>query len=332
MKSYKFGIIGCGDIAHKHARAILDTPGCSLVAVCDSNHDKGKTFSASYGALWYQDYDNMLANREINIVCICTPSGLHVIHGIEAARAGKHILVEKPMALTLADADRLIETCRSRGVCLTVVFQNRFKPVIKKLRRAIDNQRFGLLTHANATVRWNRNDAYYAQAPWRGTIDMDGGVLLNQAIHNIDLLQWLMGPVDSLFAYTTTCLRKIEAEDLGVAVLRFKNGALGVIEVANTIYPTNLEESLSIFGSQGTAVISGVKASEIKTWNFADLLTDTEADNSFTGHQAVIEEMVKAISAGGKPLVDGEEGKKALEIILAINESARSGLSVKINN
>lgn len=329
MQNYSFAIIGCGHIAHKHAEAIGCIPGCSLTSVCDNDSGKGRQFADKYGASFYDDYSEMLKQPNLNIICVCTPSGLHARDGVEAARAGKHVLVEKPMALNLQDADLLIEACDKAGVTLAVVYQNRFKPAVQKLHRAIEGNKFGKLTHANATVRWNRNDEYYAQCPWRGSIELDGGVLMNQAIHNIDLLQWMFGPVESIHAYTATRLRKIEAEDVGVAIIKFKNGALGVIEAATTLYPKNLEESLSIFGEKGTAVISGITASEIKNWIFQDE-TNYDIEPGPTGHQAVIEDMLRAIAQGSKPLVDGNEGRKSLEMVLAICRSAKSGSSWEV--
>lgn len=331
MSGFGFAVVGCGHIAHKHAQAIEETKGSRLVAVYDPDTQRARDFAQKYNAAWYDDYSEMLKYQAVNIVCICSPSGLHAEQGIEAARAGKHVLMEKPMALSVADADRLIEACNEARVKLSVVYQNRFKPVIQKLRRAMDQQLFGTLTHGNATVRWNRNDDYFSQSPWRGATGMDGGVLMNQAIHNIDLLQWLMGPMESVFAYATTRIRKIDGEDVGVAVLRFANGALGVIEAATTIYPKNLEESLSIFGSKGSAIISGVTASDINTWLFEKDQEDMEGSSTLTGHRAVIEDLIKAIDEDVSPLVDGEEGKKSMEIVLSIYESARKGIPVKIN-
>lgn len=331
MPDYNLAIVGCGHIAVKHAQAIKEISGCRLAAVFNNNSERGKEFADRYGALFYNDYPAMLANPEIDVVCICTPSGLHAMQGIQAARAGKHVLVEKPMALSLADADELINTCKEAGVKLAVVYQNRCKPVIKELRRAIEEGSFGRLSHGNATVRWNRNDDYYAQAPWRGTAGADGGVLLNQAIHNIDLLQWMMGPVESVFAYTATRLRNIETEDVGVGVLKFTSGALGVIEAAATIYPANLEESFNIFGAKGTVVIGGVTASKVETWSFEQSRPMLEEDNKPTGHRDVIEDLLDAIGNDRDPLVDGTEGRKSLALVLALYESASKGLPVKIN-
>ena len=254
------------------------------------------------------------------------PSGLHAELAVRAAEAGKHVVVEKPMAMTLDEADRMIAACEKNGVLMTVVHPNRFRPAVMELKRRMEEGAFGTIGHANATVRWNRNQAYYDQASWRGTRAMDGGVLMNQAIHNLDLLLWLMGDVEEVASYQATRIRRIEAEDTSVSVLRFKSGALGVIEAAVTVYPRNLEESLAIFGEKGTAVIGGPTANWIKTWRFADL---TEEESRATiarvekdpygvpGHRCIIEDMTEAVRTGRRPKITGEDGRRALELVVA---------------
>ncbi|MGZ4135511.1 MAG: Gfo/Idh/MocA family protein, partial [Tumebacillaceae bacterium] len=267
-----FAIVGCGHIAKKHIEALQNMDDAELVAICDTNPDRLREFSDTYGVQGYLSLEEMLAAQpDIDVVNICTPSGLHAALAVQAANAGKHLVVEKPIALTLEDADAIIEACERNHVKLTVVHPNRFRPAVMELKKAMEQGAFGKLSHANATVRWNRNQAYYDQAAWRGTKAMDGGVLMNQAIHNLDLLLWLAGPVEEVQAYAATRLRSIEAEDLAVATVRFANGALGVIEAAATVYPKNYEESLSIFGETGTAVIGGPTANWIKQWVFADM-------------------------------------------------------------
>ena len=272
------------------------------------------------------------------MVSICTPSGMHAEMGIAAAKAGKHVIVEKPMAMSLQDADDLIQACEDNGVKLAVCFQNRFNPPVQRLRRALEEGRFGKLTHASAVVRWFRPQDYYDQAPWRGTRANDGGCLMNQSIHNIDLLQWMMGPVESVFGYTANNLRKIECEDVGVAVLKFKSGALGVIEASTTVYPENLEETLNIFGEKGTVVLGGIAVNKIETWKFADSKEENgslgehqqEVPNVYGfGHNALIEDFIKAVHSSKEPYVDGREGKKALEVVLGVYNSVRSGEVVK---
>lgn len=338
MDTVNFALVGCGHIAAKHAQAIARIKTARLLAVCDTHPGRTAPFREQYGAREYGDYQQLLHDPSIDVVSICTPSGLHAQMAVDAARAGKHVVVEKPIALSLADADRIIKECRQAKVKLAVVHPNRFIPAVQALKKALDEGRFGTLTHGNATVRWSRNQAYFDRDAWRGTKDMDGGVLMNQAIHNIDLLQWMLGAVTEVFAYTTTRLRKIETEDLGVAALKFHSGALGVIEAASTLYPANLEETLAVFGETGTAVISGVTASRLNTWHVAGYTEDEAASlkqavNSAAakpGHQVILEDMAESVITGKEPLVNGAEGRKALGIILAIYQSAATGTPINL--
>lgn len=331
MKIYGFGVIGCGRIAKNHLESINAIPGATLVAVADNNEEALVTAVDQYSCQGYLDYHEMLANPEVKIITICTPSGLHAKIAIDAMKAGKHVLVEKPMAMSLAEADVMIATAKQFGVKLGVIHQNRFNNAVVKLRRALEQGKFGQLTHASAAVRWNRNDEYYTQAPWRGTWGNDGGCLMNQSIHNIDLLQWMIGPIESVFAYTATNLREIEGEDVGIAVLKFKNGALGVIEATTTIYPKNLEETLNIFGSTGTVCLGGVAVNKIESWRFAGDDEEAVVAEQFTeppnvygfGHADIIKDFMEAITEEREPAVSGEEGRKALEIILAVYHSVR---------
>ena len=328
MKKLNFGIIGCGRIAYKHAEAIKKNVKANLLCVCDIIEERAVEYKDKYGAeAHFTDYRKMLEYSGLDVVNICTPSGMHAEMGIAAAQAGKHVIVEKPMALSLKDADDLIGACDESGVKLAVCFQNRFNPPVQKLRRALEEGRFGKLTHASAIVRWFRPQDYYDQAPWRGTRAMDGGCLMNQSIHNIDLLQWMMGPVESVFGYTVTNLRKIECEDVGVAVLKFKNGALGVIEASTTIYPENLEETLNIFGEKGTVVLGGIAVNKIETWKFADSTDENGAIDQHQqdvpnvygfGHEALVEDFINAVINNSEPYITGREGRNALEIVLSI--------------
>ncbi|MGX9707141.1 Gfo/Idh/MocA family oxidoreductase [Laceyella tengchongensis] len=335
----RFGIVGCGHIAKKHVAAIDAVEDAQLVAICDTNEERLKEF-AREGVTAYTDLADMLKS-DVDVVAICTPSGLHAKLTLQVAEAKKHVIVEKPMALTLEDADAMIEACAKNGVKMAVVHPNRFRPAVVELRRQLDSGAFGKIGHANATVRWNRNQAYYDQAPWRGTKAMDGGVLMNQAIHNMDLLLWMMGEVDEVSSYAATRIRDIEAEDTSVSVIRFKNGALGVLEAAVTIYPKNLEESLSIFGERGTAIIGGPTANWIKHWSFADL-NEEEAEQvkqrveqdpfGIPGHQCIIQDMCDAIREDRAPIVDGEAGRQALSLVIACQEAAESGKPVKMDD
>lgn len=334
----RFGIVGCGHIAKKHVEAIKSIEGAQLTAVCDTNKERLSLFAVD-GVKGFTDLREML-NADVDIVCICTPSGLHRDLTIQSAKAKKHIIVEKPMALTLEDADAMIHACAENGVKLAVVHPNRFRPAVKLLHEQVKKNAFGKIGHANATVRWNRNQAYYDQAAWRGTKAMDGGVLMNQAIHNMDLLVWMMGEVEQVTSYEATRLRDIEAEDTSVSVIRFTNGSLGVLEAAVTTYPKNLEESLSIFGEKGTAIIGGPTANWIKHWAFEGLdegeverlQSEVSADPfGKSGHQCIIEDMIYAIKEGREPIVSGKEGRQALSLVVACNLSAEQGKAVYID-
>lgn len=335
-----FAIVGCGHIAKKHAEAIQNIEGAKLVAVFDKVATSMQYYVEKYGAKPYQNLHELLEDDTVHIINICTPSGYHAQITVEAARAKKHVIVEKPMALTIEDANIMINICKEKGVKLAVVHPNRFRPAVQEFRKLMDEGRLGKISHANATVRWNRNAAYYAQAPWRGKKDLDGGVLMNQAIHNIDLLVWLMGEVKEVYSMGATRLRNIEAEDVSIGAVRFKNGALGVVEAATTIYPKNLEESLSIFGESGTVKIGGVNANQFTHLNVASFDEETtsaimekiKADPiGKPGHQCIIEDMIEAIQKDCTPVVSGEDGKCALQFVLAFYQSAETNQKVVIH-
>jgi len=336
MAGIKFGIAGCGRIARVHADEIVASPQAELAAVNDIDPFVLREFASYYNVKGYLDYRKMLEEQDLDVVVICTPSGLHAKMGIMAARSGKHVLVEKPLALSLPDADMLVNTCEKAGVILAVVMQKRFNRFFQVLKSAVDNGRFGKLSHAAATVRWNRDEAYFLNNPWRGKKAEDGGVMMNQAVHVVDILTWLMGGVESIFAYTATRCRPIESEDVGVAVLKFKSGALGIIEAATTVYPRNLEQKIAVFGEKGTVVIGGEKADTVMTWRFSETREEDRMAGLQEGakccvepgHRAVLQDMAKAIITGGRPAVDGREGRKALEIILGIYHSAETGRPV----
>ncbi|MBY0123499.1 Gfo/Idh/MocA family protein [Bacillus sp. S/N-304-OC-R1] len=331
-----FAIVGMGHIANKHIEAIQNAENAHLFAICDTNPSRLELDLPDVKK--YTDLQKMLEeNPEIHVVNICVPSGLHALLTKIVAENGRHIIVEKPMSLKLQDAEDMIQYANEHGVKLAVVHPNRFRPAIQKLREQMDAGAFGKLSHANATVRWNRNQAYYDQAEWRGTKEFDGGVLMNQAIHDLDLMLWLMGPVESVQAMAATRLRKIETEDVAAAVVQFKNGALGVIEAATTIYPKNLEESIAIFGETASVKISGRNANFIETWDIEGV-TEEEADKikdeikadpfGKPGHQCIIEDMAMAIQENRNPIVTGEDGLAPVKLILAILESAETGKKV----
>ncbi|HEY6220370.1 MAG TPA: Gfo/Idh/MocA family oxidoreductase, partial [Gemmatimonadaceae bacterium] len=283
----------------------------------------------------------MLKEAPIDVVAICTPSGLHPENGILAAEAGKHVVSEKPMAVTVDAADRLIEACDKAGVRLFVVKQNRLNPPIRLLKRAVERGRFGRIFVANVTVRWQRPQEYYDAEPWRGTWKLDGGAIMNQASHYVDLIQWIVGPVESVVAKTATQARKIEAEDSGVAVLKFASGALGVIEVNVLTYPRNYEGSITVIGETGTVKIGGTAVNRVEHWSFAeydddDKLVETGAINTSPptvygfGHEGYYRNVLAVLRGEAKAETDGRAGRESLALIQAIYESARSGREIRV--
>ncbi|KON86266.1 oxidoreductase [Sporosarcina globispora] len=333
-----FAIVGMGHIANKHIESIQKVEGANLYAICDTNSDRLELDLP--GVKKYTDLNEMLSeNKDIHVVNICVPSGLHARLTKVVADHKRHIIVEKPMSLKLEDSEEMIKVAQENNVKLAVVHPNRFRPAVQMLKAELEKGSFGKLSHANATVRWNRGQAYYDQADWRGTKEFDGGVLMNQAIHDLDLMLWLMGPVESVQAMAATRLRKIETEDVAAAVVQFKSGALGVIEAATTIYPKNLEESISVFGETASVKISGRTANYIETWDIegvseeeAASLKDEVSKDPFgtPGHQCIIEDMVNAVSEDREPIVTGEDGIAPVKLILSILESAETGKKVFI--
>ncbi len=332
MSKQKFAILGCGRIAYKHIEALVNNiQDAELVAVCDIIEEKALERKKSYVDIIdksdvkvYTDYIKMLDNEAIDVVAIATESGYHAKHAVDCLNRDKHILIEKPMALSIKDADTIITLAKEKGKKICVSHQNRFNPPIQKLRRAIEEERFGRIINGTARILWTRDDSYYKQAPWRGTKKLDGGTLMNQCIHNIDLLQWMMGSeVERIHSERGTFLRDIEMEDFGAILIRFKNGSIGIVEGSACVYPKNLEETLSIFGEKGTVVIGGLAVNEIKTWDFADRRDydtadeNVEVDNVYgSGHAPLYKNFIDAINNNAEPLINGEEGKKAMEIIL----------------
>lgn len=331
MQKLGFGIIGCGGISSAHAEAIASLEQAKLIAVADPVESKAHQLAEKYGVPYYLDYHELLQLPEVKIVNICTPSGLHAQVGIDAARAGKHIIVEKPIDTTLKKADQFIQVCRENKVKLTVIFQNRFNANLRKLKETIKEGKMGKLILGGAYVPWYRTQEYYNETNWRGTIALDGGAsLINQSIHTIDLLVWMMGEVQSLFAYTGQFAHQIEGEDLGVAILRFRNGALGIIAGSTDIYP-GFPERLEVYGENGSVIVEG---GNVKTWEFKSTVPIPQeekiaisgaADHQKMqpGHQAQIADMIAAINEGRPPFVTGEEGRRALEVIRAIYRSAQ---------
>jgi UDP-N-acetyl-2-amino-2-deoxyglucuronate dehydrogenase len=332
MSKLKFAILGCGRISFNHIEALANNiQDAMLVAVCDIVESKAIERKEQYekrienaNVKVYTDYMEMFKNEDIDVVTIATESGYHAKQAIDSMNAGKHVLIEKPMALSVEDADNMIALAKEKNLKICVSHQNRFNPPIQKLRRAIEEGRFGRILNGTARILWTRDNNYYKQAPWRGTAELDGGTLMNQCIHNIDLLQWMMGSeVERIHAERETFLRDIEMEDFGAILIRFKNGSIGIVEGTACVYPKNLEETLSIFGEKGTVVIGGLAVNEIKTWQFADerdydkVEGNSDIENVYgKGHTPLYKDFIDAINNGTEPLINGEEGKKAMQIIL----------------
>lgn len=338
-QTFRVALVGCGRIAKNHFEALARIEGLELVAVCDTDAARAREAGEAHGVPWFRHYEEMLAQVPSDLVVVATPSGLHPRQGILAAQAGRHVVCEKPMAITLSAADELVEACDLAGVQLFVVKQNRLNATVQLLKRAVDKGRFGRIYMANTTVRWSRPQDYYDQAPWRGTWEFDGGAFMNQASHYVDLIQWLVGPVESVVAKTATLARRIETEDSGVAVLKFRSGALGVIEVTMLTYPRNLEGSITILGEKGSVKVGGTAVNKIDHWIFSeydddDKLVDASATNPPSvygyGHEAYYRNVLAVLRGEAKADTDGRAGRKSLELILGIYESAKTGREVPL--
>ncbi len=346
-QSVGFGIVGTGMISHFHAKAIQGIPGAYVAACFNQNPAKAEAFAQEYQCRAYQTLDDMLADSTVQIVNICTPSGAHLEPALAAAAAGKHVVVEKPLEITLERCDAIIEACKKAGVKLCTIFPSRFSPANIALKDAIAAGRFGRLTLGDSYVKWWRTQEYYDGGGWRGTWALDGGgAYMNQAIHNVDLLYWLMGDVAEVCGFTGTLAHeRIEVEDVGVACLKFRNGAIGVLEATTAAWPGLLKKT-EIHGNRGTVI---VEQDSILKWEFADPQPGDEETRqrlgagsatsggaadpkaiSFTGHQLQLQDFIEAIRDGRTPRVDGAEGRKSVEIILAIYQAARTGTSVPL--
>lgn len=343
----KYALIGCGRIAVNHVKAVANND-LDFVAMCDIDDSKFDVMLEKAGcgdfpeAKRYADYKQLLEeNPDIELVAIATESGKHAEIALDCIDAGKNVIIEKPMAMSIADADEIIRRAEEKGVKVSACHQNRFNVAVRKMREALEAGRFGRLSHGSIHVRWNRNRDYYNQAPWRGTWEQDGGCLMNQCIHGIDLLRWMMGD-EVVEVYGTTRQQfhdYLEAEDVGMAVVKFANGAIGTIEGTTNVYPRNLEETLYLFGSDGTVKIGGTSTNNIDVWDFAD---ETEADEANkglaeqtsnvygNGHTALYADVVDAIENDRAPYVDAVAGRNALEMILAIYKSQKTGESVHL--
>lgn len=343
----KYALIGCGRIAVNHIKAALNNK-LQIVAVCDVIEEKMEALLAKYNLQnetfikRYTDYKQMLAeNVDIELISIATESGLHAEIALYCIEHNKNVIIEKPMAMSIADADKIIEASETYGVKVSACHQNRFNVAVQKMRKALEAGRFGKISHGSIHVRWNRDKNYYDQAPWRGTWAQDGGALMNQCIHGIDLLRWMMGgEIDEVYGKTKQQFHHyLEAEDLGMAVVSFKNGAVATIEGTTNVYPKNLEETLYLFGETGTVKIGGTSTNNIDVWDFADE-TEADAENKGlkeatsnvygNGHTSLFADMIDAVQNNRQPYVDAQAGKNALELVLAIYKSAAEGKPVKL--
>ena len=347
MKTYGFGIIGCGMVSDFHAAAISELEHGHLVGVSSRSAENAKRLTDNYDVEGYTDYNEMLKRDDLDIVCVCTPSGAHLEPAIAAAEADKHVVVEKPLEITLQRCDDIIQACDEAGVQLCAIFNSRFTEGAELVKTTIESGRFGTLTLGDAYIKWYRSQEYYDSGGWRGTWDLDGGgALMNQSIHAIDLLQYFMGPVQSVQAFTDTLAHeRIEVEDVAVAALRFENGALGVIEGTTAAYPGMFKKT-EICGTKGTAIL---EEEDIVKWEFdPELPEDSEIREKFaqqtgTGggasdprainhanHRRQLENLINGLENDASILVDGREGRKAVEIILAIYQSSREGCPVAL--
>ena len=342
----KYALIGCGRIAVNHIKAVLNNH-LELTAVCDVKPEAMEALLAKRdlekdtSICRYTDYKKMIDIERPTLVGIATESGVHAEIALYCIEHGVNVIIEKPMAMSIADADRIVEAAEKYHVKVCACHQNRFNVAVQETRKALEAGRFGKLSHGSVHVRWNRNQDYYTQAPWRGTWAQDGGCLMNQCIHGIDLLRWMMGDeVDEVYGVTKQQFHHyLECEDVGLAVVKFKNGAIATIEGTTNVYPKNLEETLYLFGETGTVKIGGTSTNNIDVWNFAD---EDEADaknrglqeatsNVYgNGHTSLYADMIDAIEHDRKPYVDAVAGRNALEMILAIYQSSATGKPVKL--
>ncbi len=341
----KYALIGCGRISPNHIAA-AKANNLTFVGLCDLDaeniKDKVIKFKLDRNVPQYTDYHEMLEKEKPDLVAIATESGKHAAIALDCIDAGCNLIIEKPIALSLADADEIIRRGAEKGVKVCACHQNRFNKSIQKIREALEMGRFGRMFYGTAHIRWNRGYEYYSRANWRGTWEQDGGALMNQCIHNIDLLRWMMGDeVEEVIGMTDKLNHPyIDAEDMGIALIKFKNGGYGIVEGTTDIYPQNLEETLYLFGKKGTVKAGGQSVNVIEEWRFADMLDNAEEvkrefhenpPNVYGhGHTPLYADVIEAIETDRAPYVDAQAGKRALELVLAIYKSAQEGCKVKL--
>ncbi|WP_058306696.1 Gfo/Idh/MocA family protein [Gracilibacillus massiliensis] len=341
----KYAIIGCGRIADNHIASAIENE-LDIVGFCDLNIEKVKAkidkHQLTSKVNVYTDYIELIENERPDLVAICTESGNHGKIAINCLDRGCHLIIEKPITLSLEEADDIINKAKEKNLKVSACHQNRFNKSLQKIREALIQERFGRLLHGTAHIRWNREKEYYNQAPWRGTWEQDGGALMNQCIHNIDLLRWMMGnDIEEVIGMTDNLKHPyIEAEDLGMALIKFSNGSYGMIEGTTNVYPNNLEETLYIFGEKGTVKAGGKSVNIIEEWNFADSNDDPEMIKATYkenppnvygfGHTPLYADVIDAINNNREPYVSAVDGRRALELVLAIYESAAKGKAISL--
>lgn len=339
-RKIRFALVGCGRIARNHFSALKQFGDlCELVGICDVEPRALEEAVHITGAKPYKSLDALLAQCETDAVILTTPSGLHPSQAIKVAQAGRHVVTEKPMATRWEDGKRMVAACDEARVRLFVVKQNRRNATLQLLKKAIETKRFGRINMVNLNVFWTRPQEYYDSAKWRGTWEYDGGAFMNQASHYVDLIEWLVGPVESLHAYTATLARNIEVEDTGILSLRWRNGALGSVNVTMLTYPKNLEGSITVLGEKGTVRIGGVALNEVQHWEFADASEEDESVKEASyqttsvygfGHAQYYDNVIKVLRGEAEPETDGREGLKTLEILIATYLSARDGKRIAL--
>lgn len=342
----KYALIGCGRIATNHVKAVLNN-GLEFAAVCDVEEIQIMNLLAKHGLendssiLHYTDYKKMIEEIQLDLVAIATDSGVHAEIALYCIDHGIHCIIEKPIAMSMQDADEIVRRSEEKGVKVSACHQNRFNVAVQEMRKALEEGRFGKLSHGSVHVRWNRNEGYYKQASWRGKWATDGGALMNQCIHGIDLLRWMLGDdVEEVYGQTRQQFHHyLEAEDVGMAVIKFKNGVIATIEGTTNVYPQNLEESLYLFGERGTVKLGGTSTNNIDVWQFED---ETKADDKNrgleevtsnvygNGHTSLYNDMIDAIQNNRRPYIDAVAGRNALELVLAIYKSQKEGKPVKL--
>ncbi|MCG8324877.1 MAG: Gfo/Idh/MocA family oxidoreductase [Thiotrichales bacterium] len=339
-RKIRFALVGCGRISGKHISALEEhKENAGLIAVCDTEPQSLKETARKTNAQEFSNLNHLLADSDADVIVLCTPSGLHPEQTIRIANDGRHVITEKPMATRLQDGKAMVNACDQNSIHLFVVKQNRLNPTLQLLKKAVTEKRFGRIYMVNVNVFWTRPQDYYDQAKWRGTWEFDGGAFMNQASHYIDLLDWLIGPIESVHAYTSTLERNIEVEDTGVANIKWRSGAMGSLNVTMLTYPKNLEGSITILGEKGSAKVGGVAVNEIEHWEFADERDEDRyaRDSNYKtdsvygiGHPLYYENVIKVLRGETEPQTDGREGLRSLETLIAMYTSARDGRRVSL--